>query len=107
MNKESSRQTFEQKFKYLAKKRLLAYQKLINNQNFIKLKEETDFLEGINSKSQMYEEGQKEFNQKFSKQYNNIQTLYKKCIQNKHNNNQRNKLRREKITFNINKDLQE
>ncbi|CAD8117071.1 unnamed protein product [Paramecium sonneborni] len=107
MIKDSSRQTFEQKQKYVVKKRVLAYQKIIKNQNFIKLKEETEFLEGIHSKSYMYEEAQKEFNQKFSKQYNKIQTLYKKSIQNKNNDNKKNQQRKEKITFNINKDFEE
>ncbi|CAD8179853.1 unnamed protein product [Paramecium pentaurelia] len=106
MDKESSRNTFEKKFQHITKKRVLAYQKLINDQNFVKLQGETEFIEGVKQKPQMYEDGQKEFNQKYSKQYNQIQTLYKKCIQNKKNNNQRNKQTKQNIKFNINKDLE-
>ncbi|CAD8191938.1 unnamed protein product [Paramecium octaurelia] len=104
MYKDSSRNTFEKKFQYVTKKRVVAYQKLIITQNFSNIKLETEFLEGIDNKPYMYKDGQKEFNQKFSQQYNNIQTLYKKCLKNKINN-KHNKQRKEKVTFNIDKDL--
>ncbi|CAK87720.1 unnamed protein product (macronuclear) [Paramecium tetraurelia] len=104
MQKDSSRDTFEKKFQYVTKKRVLAYKKLIKSQNILNIKGGTEFLEGINNKPYMSEDDQKEFNQKFSQQYNHIQTLYKKCLKSRMTSKY-NKQKREKVSFIMNKDL--